>query len=90
VIRNGKKSERRDSPQITQMPQMKKDGMDDRMSDEKLAAIRCEGCGARLMDSDGKVGRAGIRVQIKCWRCKQIRLVILGYNQRQQDQQESS
>lgn len=59
------------------------------MDDEKnLKAVRCDQCGARLMDTDAKIGRVGVRVQIKCWRCKTIRVVVLGYNQSQQDQQE--
>jgi phage FluMu protein Com len=41
-----------------------------------LRPVRCEVCGARLLDSDAEVSRQatpdGARIEIRCWRCKRL------------------
>jgi DNA-directed RNA polymerase subunit RPC12/RpoP len=41
-----------------------------------LRPVRCEVCGARLLDSDAEVNRRATpdaaRIEIRCWRCKRL------------------
>jgi phage FluMu protein Com len=41
-----------------------------------LRPVRCEVCGARLLDSDAEVSQQATpeaaRIEIRCWRCKRL------------------
>ena len=86
------KGQRRYCPQMDvqlrskQMQQIYKDkglmegvsGMETQSEEAGFESVRCSGCGARLMDTDGKkVEYGGITVRIKCWRCKAVKLIWL-------------